>query len=149
MTTKATVTGPVCQGGICSGRPGGVRVSGDYLLEGWLWCQRCQSRRYPAPNTDGTRVYICEPGSCTQPPTGADWVEQHAILAAIVHMDGVLRHGTAWRTRTTPEERIRWVRVNASNKRCLVAAAFTRVEITTAGDISFVWRSHDEPGVAC
>ncbi|MGH3750087.1 MAG: hypothetical protein ACRDT8_22125 [Micromonosporaceae bacterium] len=124
-------------------------MSTEYVLEGQLRCQRCQSYRHPAPSVDGRRFYACAPGSCTQPPTGADWVEQHAILAAIVHMDGVLRHGTAWRTRTTPEERTRWARVDASNKRCLVTAAFVSVEITTAGEIRFVWRHHDEPGVAC
>lgn len=131
----------------CS-RPGfdGIRVSGEYVLNGLFWCCLCQQQRRPALNQDGQRCYTCGPG-CDQPDTDADWVEQHAALHALVRSASAL-HGTGEHHRSTADmplpvsghERRQWAQTDVDDHHALIHTAYTRIEIDEHSDVRHLWR---------
>lgn len=128
----------------------------EYVLEGRFWCRLCRRVRHPAPAVDGGRWYACGP-KCPQPPTEALPVEQHALLAAFVRAAVVLRgvgrpsglitfvgpepeHWHNADVQVSAEELHRWQQCRMSDRRAVLAVAYTRVELDEQGQICLMWR---------
>ncbi|MGH3750477.1 MAG: hypothetical protein ACRDT8_24145 [Micromonosporaceae bacterium] len=128
---------------------------GEFLLDGGMfWCRVCRRDRRPALGK-GERRYSCAPG-CTQTDTPAVSIEQAAVLGALIRgyavLHGVGRGAVVFRPPhpvaidhmdslpASPVEVRRWETCDVTNRRAVLRAAYTRIEIDAGGVIHRNWR---------
>ena len=111
-----------------------------WLLRGLLWCLACSRRMLAACLVDGGgRVYSCGPG-CRQPDLPAAEIENHLALGAMIRAAVATVECTWVGPAVTAEEMRRWQQTDFGDRRAVLLAAYTRINVTAYGAIRPVWR---------
>lgn len=124
-----------------------------FLLDGLLWCGKCQRQMIPVSDVDGTRAYSCG-YACPQANIAAVELEQDLLLRALVRaytaLHGVGRRADSNETVSQPwrlggrltvsaSEMRRWQQCNPANRRAMLRTAFYRVIVAAEG-VEPCWR---------
>lgn len=110
-----------------------------WLARGLLWCLLCRSLLIPVWLVDGQRAYSCGP-RCVQSDLAAEPVESQLLLGALIRF-AVAAGGCAYTgPAVTAEEMSRWRACAPRDRRCVLLAAYPRIEINERGEIRPVWR---------